>query len=140
VLSETVQAVVPCRMDYLDGVVALLESICRGTDETVRIQIVTAFNEAFSNVVRHSQLTEQDAIEVCARRQGEQISVQILDRGVIYGDVFEASKQSGDVMALQEGGMGLFIIHQYMHEVTYERGERNKLSMVRYLDRELEVQ
>ena len=36
--------------------------------------------------------------------------------------------------------MGLFIIHQYMHEVTYERGERNKLSMVRYLDRELEVQ
>ena len=138
-LSETVQAVVPCRMDYLDGVVALLESICRGTDETVQIQIVTAFNEAFSNVVRHSQLTDQDAIEVCARRQGDQSRSRFWTGGHLWRRLRSEQAERRRV-ALQESGMGLFIIHQYMHEVTYERGERNKLSMVRYLDRELEVQ
>jgi anti-sigma regulatory factor (Ser/Thr protein kinase) len=137
-MSDSVNAVVPCRIEFLDGIVALLETLCSGLDPTVACQIVTALNEAFSNVVHHSQLDETDPIEVRARRDMKQMTLTVIDSGVNYGELYQSGEPEEGLPSLSESGMGLYIIRQFMHEVTYERDERNKLSMIRYLDRDLE--
>ena len=55
-------ASVPCRLDYRHGISVLLEALCQGLEQRDVYHIVSAFNEAFNNVVEHSQLGVQDAI------------------------------------------------------------------------------
>ena len=113
----------------MDEVTPLLEDLCAGTDELARDQILTAFNEAFVNVIKHSQLAEDETVEVRASRDESSVIVKIIDGGAPFGytpGVLEPP-------LLSESGMGLFIIQSYMTYVTYEIAERNVLTMTRHL-------
>ena len=124
-------ASVPCRLDYRHGVALLLEALCVGLVERDVYHIVSAFNEAFSNVVRHSQLQEHEALEVRAERLPDRVSLCIIDDGVPYHPAFPEMGSEPDPLALDEGGMGLVLIRECMDEVSYERSDRNMLSMVK---------
>lgn len=132
-MPETLQAVVPCRIDFLDGVSNLVQTLCAGLDETEMQQIVTALGEAFSNVVRHSGLGPRDPVEVRARRWPEQLELQLLDGGASYQQALARAAGATESPELSDGGMGLYIIHQFMDRVTLHRDDRNRLSMVRNL-------
>ena len=136
---ETPQAfsvVVPCRMERMDEVTPLLEDLCAGADALARDQILTAFNEAFVNVVKHSQLGEDETLEVSASRDEATVVVKLIDGGV----PFDYMPGVLEPPLLSESGMGLFIIQSYMSEVTYEIAEYNVLTMTRHLQGDEEAQ
>ena len=131
--SETPQSfsvVVPCHMEQMDEVTPLLEDLCSGADDLAKDQILTAFNEAFVNVVKHSRLTDKQMLEVEGRRDETKVVVKLIDAGV----PFNYTPGVLEPPLLSESGMGLFIIQSYMSAVTYEAAERNVLTMTRYLE------
>ena len=123
---------VPCRVERMDDVTPLLEQLCVGADDLAVDQILTAFNEAFVNVVKHSQLGEADLVEVRASRDTGRVVVELIDGGVPFD--YDPQTMAEEPPLLSESGMGLFIIQSYMNDVTYERAERNVLTMIRYLE------
>lgn len=123
--------VIPCRMEDMDQVTPLLEDLCSDVDLLARDQILTAFNEAFVNVVKHSLLGNEDVVEVQALRDGPQVTVKIIDGGRPF-DYFPGATEPP---LLSESGMGLFIIQSYMSDVTYEAAEQNVLTMTRNLEK-----
>lgn len=124
---------VPCQIDGLDPVIPQLRRLCAGAGEVAKDQVLTAFNEAFVNVVKHSQMPAGELLEVQGERDGNKLVVRLIDSGVS----FNLDPGAGlDVPPLSESGMGLFIIKSYMNEVTYEPAERNVLTMTRYLEQE----
>ncbi len=132
-VTETPQSfsvVVPCHMERMDEVTPLLEGLCAGADDHAVDQILTAFNEAFVNVVKHSQLTEEQTLEVEAHRDNSKVVVKLIDTGV----PFNYTPGVLEPPLLSESGMGLFIIQSYMSDVTYETAERNVLTMTRQLN------
>lgn len=124
-------ASVPCRLDYRHGVSVLLEALCGGLEERDVYHIVSAFNEAFNNVVEHAQLGVQDAMEVHAERGTDRVALRIVDYGVPYEPELTEPPQEVDPLALSDGGIGLVLIRMCMDEVHYERTDSNVLSMMK---------
>ena len=121
---------VPCDNAYRHGVSNLLEALCCGVPDVVRYHVVSALNEAFDNVVQHSRLDVTETIEVVAVRDATKIAVHLKDDGVAF---CIAPPEEPDIGSLDEGGMGLMIMHRAMDEVRYEHGEGNILTLVKYL-------
>jgi len=136
-MAPSLRAIVPCRLDYREGLGALLESLCDGVEQTVRFQIISAFNEAFNNVVDHAQLRQNQPVQVEADRDAQQITVRIIDHGVAY-QLELPSEQALDMEQPREDGLGLLIISRCMDRVTHERDDCNVLTMVKRLDRAAE--
>ncbi|MCC6748682.1 MAG: ATP-binding protein [Deltaproteobacteria bacterium] len=133
-MQASLRAVVPCRLEFRDGVGYLLESLCGGLDQQLAYQVVSAFNEAFNNVVEHSGLGAQADVEVEAWRGEHELKLRIIDGGVAY-EVSPVAEDFPELASLPEEGMGWVIIRRCMDEVVLERRDRNVLSMVRYLNR-----
>lgn len=125
-----VRAVVPCQLTFRDPVAALLQALCDGVDELTVIHVVSAFNEAFNNVVHHAQLAPHEAVEVAAARDADALTVTVADDGVPYEVQLPAELPE----ELPERGMGLLIISRCMDHVSYERGgARNVFTMIKRL-------
>jgi serine/threonine-protein kinase RsbW len=108
-----------------------------GLDEQAVCQIQVAVDEACANVVAHAyREMEPGDMELCCQIREQCLVIQVRDwgRGFVPEDVPEP-----DVTApLEErdlGGLGLFLIKQYMDEVQYEFDpeEGNELTMVKRL-------
>ena len=63
-----IQLYVPCDLNYRDAISALIGQVCKKVDkekqELMVIQVISAFNEAFNNVVKHSSQREAP-LEIC---------------------------------------------------------------------------
>lgn len=137
-----ISIIVPCRIEFYDGLATLLQTLCFGIEDVWADQIVSAFNESFNNVVQHSQLQQTDLIEIHFNRDSSQMLVKIIDKGISYLENFNKYQQvhisqsanEHDAGALKEHGMGWTIIYSFMSEVTYERNAQNVLTMIRYLN------
>lgn len=138
-MPETLRVRVPCRIEYMDGLVQLLTTLCQGVGEDATLRVLTAFNEAFTNVVLHSGLPEEAWVEVVGERQDEKVVIEIIDEGVDYQASFQRARDSETDTPDVLGGTGLFIIHKYMDDVQYKADPRNTLTMIRYLDKDHEV-
>ncbi|MEO1228398.1 MAG: ATP-binding protein [Myxococcota bacterium] len=130
---------VPARLEYRDAVRSFLSHICeqlvqRGTlSEKDGHGVVSAFVEAFNNAVIHAyEGHAAGPIEVAMSVDPRVLQVEVRDGGHTFvpDDVPEP-----DLDALPEGGLGLFIIRNFMDEVRYERrGLQNVLMMRKRLD------
>lgn len=130
---------VPARLEYRDAVRSFLAHIC---EELVAQKIlserdghgvVSAFVEAFNNAVIHAYEGHAlGPIEVAMSVDPRLLQVEVRDAGQTFvpEDVPEP-----DLDALPEGGLGLFIIRNFMDHVRYEkRGLQNVLMMQKRLD------
>lgn len=133
-LAEIITVVVPSRLDYFDGISILLEKLCQGLDELIVFQVVSACNEAFNNVIEHAQLGAHGQVEVQMERTGAHLALRIIDDGRPYESDFTKLSTKDEDWSLREHGMGWTIIRNCMNQITYERRERNILSMIRYLE------
>ena len=126
---------IPCRLEFRAGLAQLLAALCQGLREREIHQIVSAFNEAFSNIVFHSQLAADQPVEVSLRRDRQRVEIFLVDGGIPYTPVFDVDRSISPA-ALQEHGMGLPLIGRCMDDVSYERtsADRNALSMVKLVD------
>lgn len=129
---------VPARLEYRDAVRSFIHHVCaqlhrRGIlSERDAHGVVSAFVEAFNNAVIHAYEGHAfGPVEVAMSVSSRLLQVEVRDAGRTFApeDVPEP-----DLDALPEGGLGLFIIRNFMDEVRYERrGLQNVLMMRKQL-------
>lgn len=131
---------VPCDLRFRDAVGALIQNVCQhleseGAEPGLGYHVVSAFNEAFNNLVQYAyEPTRQGIVEVHLELDPKQIVVELRDTGQAFD--FE-TVESPDLTELPESGLGIFIIRSFMTEVIYRPGARdgqpNQLRMIRTL-------
>lgn len=136
--GERFRFVLPGRLEYRDAARAFLGYLCerltaRGIlTPDVSHRVISAFVEAFNNAVIHAYRDmEPGMVEVEMDVDVRQLEVRITDRGRSFRPELVPEP---DLDALPEGGLGLFIIKNFMDRVGYERrGDANVLTMAKDL-------
>ncbi len=114
-----------------------LRDLCRlrGHSERVCDELISAFIEAFNNVVLHAYRDREDGkVEVVLQLDEDSAVIEISDRGHSFDmkAVPEPTVSHSDPDRLAEGGYGLHIIRSFMSEVSYyQDGDRNVLRMTK---------
>jgi len=88
-----------------------------------------AVSEAFTNSVRHAKPSQQETqITIHFSSENSTLAVRIIDANPPFNPVTKAP----DINSYPEGGYGLFLIHQLMDTVSYERkNDTNMLTMAK---------
>lgn len=115
----------PLAIDLISTLVGHVES----ADRMFRHEIVTAFGEAFNNIVIHGYRDQLDGtldVEVELRPDG--MTLRLIDTGhsVDFGGL-----NPPDLDSMPERGMGVFMIHALVDEVGYRGGAPNVLSLTK---------
>ena len=133
-------ACVPGQLGFRDLVGVMVREVCRRVERDARCEgvewrVLSAFNEAFNNIVEHAYAVAPGDVEVSLSVEGDRVVLRLTDAGEGFNfDDAGAREQPPEFDSLSEGGMGLFIIRSAMSEVFYERRQdRNQLTMVRSL-------
>lgn len=110
----------------IDLVSALIRHVL-SADREFHHEMITAFGEAFNNIVIHSYRDQSDGVlEIEAELRADEMTLRLSDTGRAFD--FEALDPP-DLTSMPEGGMGVFMIHALMDEVVYRRGSPNVLSL-----------
>jgi serine/threonine-protein kinase RsbW len=137
-----IRLTLPCSLAYRDLAMRFVAAACKlaragavngatghAADATFDDHVISAFGEAFNNVVLHGENPEGAELEVQVEHAAGRITIRLID----YGRSFDiAAVPSPELEKLPESGMGLFIMRACMHSVSYEPGTPNVLTMVRY--------
>ena len=112
----------------LDGLFGLLNEAFEqhGVDQGTRFWVNLSAEEVFTNMVRHNRETgERIAVEVDVG--ADTVSVDLTDFGVEPFDPASAPKVDTSLPAERRspGGLGVFIVHSKMDEVSYRHDEGN---------------
>jgi anti-sigma regulatory factor (Ser/Thr protein kinase) len=126
----------PGRLEYRDAARAFLAHVCDHLARNGHLpsdaghRVISAFVEAFNNAVIHAYEGRLPGpVRVELEVDAHRLSVRVIDEGEAFvpEDVPEPNLAS-----LPEGGLGLFIIRNFMDQVRYERqAEKNVLTMVK---------
>lgn len=139
-MGERMSLLVPAELRYRDRVGAVLNRICedlesKGEPEGFKNQMISAFNEAFNNAVKHGGLSEagQDIL-VNITVTKKQLVVELIEEGSVFDPCGAEMPTLDD---LRETGMGLYIMRSFVSRLEYEpgvgRGRANVLRLVRDL-------
>lgn len=120
--------------------VALLAKAVRGICSSVIYDEQTLYNlelcivEAVTNVINHAyKRNPNKTVEVFVKVNDQAVTFKIVDQGEKHVNPIikkELDYNPKDVNALPESGMGLFLIHKLMDEVSYtEQDDKNVLFM-----------
>ena len=103
--DRSFKATVPCDITFRDGIGTMLHAICHGANEKVMFEVVSAYNEAFNNVVHHSKLPDDAPVVVEVSRRGDELTIRIEDQGIGY----EVDHNPDDdvIASLPDGGAAL---------------------------------
>jgi len=107
------------------------------TDEITASQIELCLIEATTNIITHAYQSRQnqdiridvtfDEDHICFRLIDNGLSAKHLEKNDLHFD-------SNNLNSAPEGGMGLYIIHSIMDEITYTPGHmKNTLTMIKYV-------
>jgi len=98
-------------------------------DSSFRHELITAFGEAFNNIVIHGYRDRDDGIlDVEAELAPDHITLHLKDEGQ---EVDFAGLRPPDLQSMPEGGLGVFMIHALVDEVVYRGGKPNVLSLTK---------
>lgn len=130
----------PARLEYRDAARAFLAFVCeqlaeRGLlPEDAGHRVISAFVESFNNAVIHAYADAPGGpVRVELQVSPDRLVVRTTDFGAVFAP---ETVPEPDLDALPEGGLGLFIIRNFMDTVEYRReGEANVLHMVKLLDK-----
>jgi serine/threonine-protein kinase RsbW len=127
-VSFRLRACLEQRSMAIDLVSAVLGHV-RGADRNFRHEFVTAFGEAFNNIVIHGYRGRTDGLlDVDVELVNEGVTMRLKDHG---HPVDLESVEPPDLESMPERGMGVFMIHALIDEVAYERGNPNVLSLTK---------
>lgn len=98
-------------------------------DRTFRHAMITAFGEAFNNIVIHGYRDRSDGIlDVEAELSPDRMTLRLIDNGhaVDFGGLHPP-----ELDTMPERGMGVFLINALVDEVVYQAGAPNVLSLTK---------
>ncbi len=99
-----------------------------------RYEMITAFGEAFNNIVIHGYEGRSDGmLDVEAELGHDRLTVRLIDTGA---SVDFSHVPAPDLESMPEGGMGVFMIHALVDEVGYRAGTVNVLSLTKLIPSE----
>lgn len=133
-------ASVPGELRFRDLVGSMVRAVCLRVERDagcagLEWRLMSAYNEAFNNIVEHAYAVDPGEVEVVLLVDDEEVVLRMIDQGA--GFDFEdagARDEAPALDSLSEGGMGLFIIRNAMSSVTYERRQdKNLLTMTKTL-------
>lgn len=107
---------------------ALVQQVERA-DRDFRNEMVTAFGEAFNNIVIHGYRGRPDGmLDIEAEMTADQMTLRLVDTGqaVNFNDV-----EPPDLESMPESGMGVFMIHALVDDVQYRGGPPNVLTLIK---------
>jgi serine/threonine-protein kinase RsbW len=136
--DESFRFVLPGRLEYRDAARAFMAYVCEqlakknALPEDVGHRVISAFVEAFNNAVIHAYKgIAPGPVEVEMNVSSDRLRVTVSDQGNTF---VPDNVPEPDLDALPEGGLGLFIIRNFMDHVGYARvGDRNVLTMEKVL-------
>jgi serine/threonine-protein kinase RsbW len=106
----------------------LIEHV-ENADREFRNEMITAFGEAFNNIVIHGYRDRSDGVlDLEAEITAGQLELRLIDTGHAV-DFAEVAPP--DLTSMPEGGMGVFMIHALVDEVHYLGGRPNVLSLTK---------
>jgi anti-sigma regulatory factor (Ser/Thr protein kinase) len=133
-------ASVPGELRFRDLVGSMVRAVCLRVERDagctgLEWRLMSAYNEAFNNIVEHAYAVSPGDVEVVLLVDDEAVVLRMIDQGAGFDfDDAGASDQVPAFDTLSEGGMGLFIIRSAMSSVTYERRQdKNLLTMTKTL-------
>ncbi|GAB4508368.1 MAG: hypothetical protein OHK0046_00550 [Anaerolineae bacterium] len=86
----------------------------------VRTGVVLAVQELLVNIVKHAYAGEEGMIDFTLTVSDSVLTVAVVDQGKNAYQLPEEVAEP-DMLALPEGGLGLFIMHQTFDDITYTR-------------------
>jgi serine/threonine-protein kinase RsbW len=111
----------PLAIDLVSALIAQVPT----ADRDFRNDLVTAFGEAFNNIVIHGYKGRTDGVvDLEADIAPDHIILRICDTG---REVEFTEVEPPDFDSLPEGGLGVFMIHALVDEVVYRGGSPNVL-------------
>lgn len=136
----------PGQLKYRDIAVRLIAGVCKLVDarridpETGEShpdpefdrEVISAFGEAFNNVVVHGYSGMDGDIEIEIETTPAEMTIRVLDYGRRF-DVTAVPEPSLD--SLPESGLGIFIMRRCMDDVVYTSDSSNVLTMTKSLTR-----
>lgn len=113
-----------------------MANICHkiGFNRNEVYKIKSAFDEAFTNIVKHSYKNKKGNITIRFDSDDTKITIYMKDSGRAV-KLKKAKRRTPNeiIKAQKEGGLGLLMIEQLMDDVKYVRKDRyNQLIMVKY--------
>jgi serine/threonine-protein kinase RsbW len=119
-------------IDYRPVAIALVSALSQQVeraDRNFRNELVTAFGEAFNNIVLHGYRGRLDGtLDVEAEMSRDRIVLRLIDHG---HDVNFGAITPPDLESMPESGMGVFMIHSLVDDVQYKGGPPNVLTLVK---------
>jgi serine/threonine-protein kinase RsbW len=137
-MGNRLSMVLPCDLRYRDAVGAFLQKLCRqmDTDPRLGFHVVSAFNEAFNNLVQHAyEPGTPGQVEIAVELSPDRMVIELRDEGRSF-DLQQILPP--DLERLPESGMGVYIMRSFMSELAYtpgQDGNKNVLRMVKQLER-----
>ncbi len=98
-------------------------------DRDFRNELITAFSEAYNNIVIHGYRDRPDGmLDVEAEIRPDAMELSLIDTG---NEVDFACVNPPDLTSMPESGMGVFMIHALVDEVRYRGGDPNVLQLMK---------
>ena len=107
-----------------------------GASEKAAFGLALALEECGSNVVNHAyQKDARQKFQVSFDRVGNEIAVELRDRGSSFDPARAADRPPGANDGDIPGGWGIQLVRRYMDHITYTReGEENVLRLRKRID------
>lgn len=124
--------IIPATFQALEQISEYLMSITAHLDPETRSHVVLAVHELCMNIVQHAYAGDSGVIDIQARCDSRHLEVFLRDQGK-NPYVFPNAIVPPNIHDYPESGWGIYIVHQVMDNVRYERAEgQNQWYLVKY--------
>jgi serine/threonine-protein kinase RsbW len=134
--TRVVTITVPGELEFRSLVSRAVATVCKlafascSDSEQLCNEVVSAVGEAFNNAVFHAYEGTRGDVSLTVSYDSIEVVVELADNGTAF-DLKAVPEYLGDDP--QESGMGLFIIRNFVDELTYVPGRPNRLRMIKRL-------
>ena len=135
-LKGDIMVTFPSQKRYVHMIttVASNAAVIAGFDKAVAGKVAIATDEAVTNVIKHAYHEDPDKqITFKVEINPESLVIKILHTGeALNKNAIKLPVMENYIKNRQKGGLGLYIINQFMDEVDYQIGKQHCCQMTKY--------
>jgi serine/threonine-protein kinase RsbW len=124
--------IIPATFEALELVTDYMMQLAAHVDAETRSQLVLAVHELCMNIVQHAYAGDDGMIDIRGGWDRARLDIDIWDQGR-HHYVTPDEIRPPNIHDYPESGWGIYIVHQVMDSVHYERAdEQNHWHLVKY--------